>query len=252
MSTLSKRFLMLTFAIMAVCWGGCVIFGLFGIGLSNFPVLYLPYMLGGLSPTIAAYIALKREGRIRGFREWLKITFDFRHSFFAYLLLPIFAGAFFLVLCLVCSFEKGAPLPAVFVMIPMMLFGGGLEEAGWRGILQPELEKRFGFVKATLLVAVIWWFWHAPLFLIPGVSQYGGDFLSFGINVLGLSFALAAIRLATGSTWLCVLMHCLINSLHGVYIIHENRLGNAAAAAVLILMSWLLLQFPDRKRLFGN
>lgn len=42
----------------------------------------------------------------------------------------------------------------------MKIFGGGQEEPGWRGYLQPQLE--------TLLVANLWPFGHWPLFVRPG------------------------------------------------------------------------------------
>ncbi len=48
---------------------------------------------------------------------------------------------FILPQCLISGYEKEAPLFAIIILIPMMLFGGGLEEAGWRYILEKELEK---------------------------------------------------------------------------------------------------------------
>lgn len=246
MKTKIIRFLLLTFAFLIFGWGSCLVCGFFGITLTNAPYLYPLYFLGGLSPTVAAFLVLRKGG----FKAWLKSVFDFKHSLLSYLLILVFSACFFLVLCLVCGFTPGAPLFIVPLMIPMMLFGGGLEEAGWRGILQPELETKLGFVLSALITAVIWWVWHLPLFFIPGVGQYGADFLVFGINVLGLTFALGAVKRCTGSTWLCVLLHCLINSLHGVFIIHESYLGSAAAAAVLIVLALVLVEIQKKKNIF--
>ena len=251
MSKLAKQFLALTFIIMMLCWGGCALCSCFGITLAEYPALYAPYLIGGFSPTIAAFITMKKHQRVSGFREWLRNIFDFRHNIFSYLLVLILAGVFFLALCLVSGYEKGAPLFALVFMVPMMLFGGGLEEAGWRGVLQPELEGKYGFAIATIIVAVIWWLWHLPLFFINGVSQYGADFIEFGINVAGLSFALAAIRRNSGSTWLCILFHCIINSLHGIFIISGSRVGSCAASAALILLSCLLVLVQKKKPLFS-
>lgn len=108
---------------------------------------------------------------------------------------------FILPQCLISGYENGAPFFAIVFMIPMMLAGGGLEEAGWRYILWPELEKKYRFTIATIMVSIIWWIWHFPLFYIQGVAQYGQDYLAFGINVPGLSFALAGIRKVTDSVW---------------------------------------------------
>lgn len=251
MNKLVRQYLIVTFAIMALCWGTCILFSLCGIYLTEIPLLYIPYLLGGLSPTIASYIVEKKNCRVRSLKEWLIILFDFKHNIFSYLLLPVLAGLFFFCLCSVSGYESGAPLIALVVMIPMMLFGGGLEETGWRGILQPELEKKYGYTIATILVSIVWWLWHLPLFFINGVSQYGADHISFGINVIGLSFALSAIKKLTNSTLLCILFHCIINSLHGVYIVGERILGNVAAAAVLISLSYIFVWIQKKKQIFS-
>ena len=250
MSKLAGQYLMFTFAIMAMCWGTCALFSLCGIYLTDIPLLYIPYLLGGLSPTIASYIVEKKHSVVCGFKEWLMTIFDFRHNILSYLLLPVLAGLFFFCICSISGYESGAPLLGLVFMIPMMLLGGGLEETGWRGILQPELEKKYGYTVATILVAVIWWLWHLPLFFINGVSQYGADFISFGINVIGLSFALSGIKKLTSSTFLCILFHCIINSLHGVYIVGENILGNGIAAFALILSSYFFIWIQKRKQIF--
>lgn len=250
MSKITKDYLFTTFTIMVVCWGSCVLFSLWGFSLTKLPLLYIPYMLGGLSPTIASFIVKKQNKQVRSFKEWLATVFDFKHNIFSYLLLPALAGLFFFCLCNISGYTPGAPLFALIFMIPMMLFGGGLEEAGWRGILQPELEQKYGYTIATIVVSVIWWLWHLPLFFIQGVSQYGADFFAFGISVIGLSFALSAIKRITNSTLLCILFHCIINSLHGVYLIEENIGGNCIASFALILVSYFLLWLQKKKPIF--
>lgn len=241
MSRLCKDFLKYTFLTMGICWGTCVICSLNGILMTEFVPLYALYFLGGLSPTIGSFLALKHNGETAGFQGWMRTVFDFRHNAASYGMVVVFAAAHILTLCLICGYKQIAPLFAIVLLVPLMLFCGGLEETGWRGVLQPELEKRFGFAGATLITALIWWLWHFPLFLIPGVSQYGKNFLAYGVNVLGLSFALAAIRRNTNSSWLCVLFHCIINALSGIYIVGENILGNVVSALVLVCLSAAML-----------
>lgn len=252
MNKISRTFLWITLLIMALCWGACVLCGIYDITVSNTPVLFVPFMLGGFSPTIASYIAEKKTGKAASFKAWLQGAFDLKQTPASYGLVLALTAAFFLVLCLCSGFDSGAPLFGIVFMVPAMLFGGGLEETGWRGLLLPELKEKYGFTLSTLFVAVIWWIWHLPLFYIPGVSQYGTDFLDFGLNVLGLSFALSAIKTCTGSTWLCVLFHCLINSLHSVYLIHSDVIGSMAASAGLILLSYVCVWLQNRKHLFSR
>ena len=42
---------------------------------------------------------------------------------------------------------------------------GGNEEPGWRGLMQPELQKRFSPLVAALFVSLAWSLWHLPLYL---------------------------------------------------------------------------------------
>ena len=250
MSKLNKNYLSLTFLIMLICWGICVLFSFNGIVLSDKKWLYLPYLLGGLSPTVASYLSLRRNNKVADIKEWLKNIFDFRHNIFSYLMVVIMAIISILPQCVICGYENRMPIYAIIVMLPVMIFGGGLEEAGWRYILQPELEKKHSFTISTIIVSIIWWLWHLPLFYIQGVGQYGHDYFAFGINVLGLSFALASIRKNTGSVWLCVLFHCIINSLSGIYITNDNIWGNITASAILILFSYALVKVNDKAKIF--
>lgn len=140
-------------------------------------------------------------------------------------------------------------------MIPMMLVMGGLEEAGWRYILQPELEKKYNYFASTITVSVIWWMWHLLLFYIQGeygqnYFAFGIEFIAFGINILGVSFALASIKKNTNSVWLCVLLHCIVNSLSGIYIINDNIIGNIVATIVLIFVSLIFIKINNYKKIF--
>ena len=245
----------LTFLIMLACWGICLLCSFNGTSLNDNKLLYVPYVAGGLSPAIASYFSLKRSGKVTGFKDWLKNVFDFKHSILSYLMVVIMAILFTLLNCLISGYERKAPVFAIIVMIPAMIVGGGLEEAGWRYILQPELEKKLPFTASTIIVSMIWWLWHLPLFFIQGVNQYGQNFFGFGISVLGLTFALASIRKNTGSVWLCVLFHSMINSLLGIYEINGGLFGGIGAgsittAVILIVCSYALIEINNRKKIF--
>jgi membrane protease YdiL (CAAX protease family) len=247
MSKLSRDFLAFTFLIMLVSWGICFVFGLNDISIKNNYFLYIPYLIGGWSPTIASYIAFKKENGTTLFKGWLKNIFDFKQNVLSYLLIVIFGIIYILPQCIISGYDNGAPLYAIIIMIPMMLFGGGLEETGWRYILQSELEKRFNFTVSTLIVSIIWWIWHLPLFFIQGVNQYGTNYFGFGITVLGLSFSLASIRKNTNSVWLCILFHCVANALAGIYIIKYNTYGNIVTTIILVTAAYISIGIQRKK-----
>lgn len=103
--------------------------------------------------------------------------------------------------------------PRLLVMLLLLnLFLGPLgEELGWRGLLQPALEMRFGWLLATLLVAAIWAIWHAPLWAIAS-PQSEIPFAIFALHVLAYSLLMASAQsLAPHSLVPAVLLHLLFN-----------------------------------------
>ena len=68
------------------------------------------------------------------------------------------------LMCLIGGYEKAAPLYMQILAFLIMLIGGGMEEAGWRYITFPELDKKFGFAVSAAITGVIWAIWHLPLF----------------------------------------------------------------------------------------
>ena len=93
-------------------------------------------IIGGFSLTIASYLSLKRNNKVKNLKEWLKKTFDIKHDFYTYFLVIIFVFIYYFIGCLINEFKFGAPIFMIIVIVPMMLFCGGNEEVGWRMILQ--------------------------------------------------------------------------------------------------------------------
>lgn len=139
------------------------------------------------------------------------------------------------------------PLYMLLVLLPLMVVGGGHEEAGWRYILQPALENRMGYAVSSLVVGAIWGLWHLPLFFIPGVGQYGQNFLLFAVYVIGLSFALGAIRKITGGVFLCVLFHCLFNAASTVLNPNLEWLNVSISTAALISASLVSVRLFEKR-----
>ena len=235
-------FLLTTFCLTAFFWGGAALLSTFwGLDMGS-PILQVMHILGGFSPTAASYISLVRCKKTDGFIPWLSSVFDVKHRPSVYLVALLFTAIYFVTGCAVNGFEMGAPFSMLLIILPMTLFMGGNEEAGWRMILQPELEKELGFFGAAAVTAGIWWIWHLPLFFIKGTSNFDMNFFLFGIMCLSLSFALAAIRKISGGVFPCVLTHCLINGLSSVFVFSFSAAGCLLTLAVTVVTAVMIIR----------
>ena len=117
--------------------------------------------------------------------------------------------------------------PRLLVVYPIYffvcIFGGGPlgEEPGWRGFALPRLQPRYGPLWGTLLLGVLWCFWHLPDFVTP--AQGGGPGVDLTTVVTNLIvFLLLVVALAViftwvfnhtaGSVYLAILLHASVNT----------------------------------------
>lgn len=231
------QFLMLTFAIMIVCCGTCIVCEQFEIILSNNLWINILYIIGVGSPAIASYLVLKRNKKVSGFLNWIRNIFTVKRPAWMYLFTIALCAVYYISMICIGGIGQMKPIYMIFLLTPIMFLGGGHEEAGWRYILQPTLDKKLGFILSSFIVGIIWAIWHLPLFFISGTGQYGTSFEIFTIYVVGLSFALGAIRKITNSVFLCVLFHSLFNAASTVINPNITLLGSCVTTALLVLVS---------------
>jgi uncharacterized protein len=237
------KYLVGTFLITYIMWGIIIAANQFGYLKYGTPFSLILFAIGGNAPPIVAYVVLKREHKINGFRQYAKEAFSIKQRPLHYVMLTGFLALYFVVPALMQGVSIGAKLYIGILSIPMMIFLGGLEELGWRYILQPSLEKLFPFGVATSITALIWAVWHLPLFFIAGTVQYTWNFGIFTVMVFGLSFALAAIRYVSKSIWLCILFHSLVNALGTTWVIEDNILIKTCTTLAMIALAGAVVMY---------
>lgn len=107
-------------------------------------------------------------------------------------------------------------LSPLSIVVAVLIIG---EELGWRGFLLPYLLQRYSPVTSSLIVGIIWAFWHLPNFLIPGFPHYGSPFSAFVLITIAFSMQFTWFHLRTnGSLIIAVIFHAALNlfSLTGV------------------------------------
>ncbi|MGW6150196.1 CPBP family intramembrane glutamic endopeptidase [Bacillus mycoides] len=104
-----------------------------------------------------------------------------------------------------------------FVVI-FFLGGPFPEEIGWRGFALPRLQTKFGPLKATLLLSVLWAFWHLPHFLTA--AQRGGPSSDLSILYVHLPiFILMCLPISIILTWV---YNCHHGNLFIVMLVHTS------------------------------
>jgi uncharacterized protein len=129
------------------------------------------------------------------------------------------------------------------------------EEIGWRGLLVPELAKRYSFTTTSLISGAIWAIWHFPVLLFGTYNNAGAPLwfglICFTVLVLGISFAINWFRIKSGSLWTTVLLHASHNifiqavftPMTGAtwltpYVIDEFGIGLAVVAVFVAYFFW--------------
>jgi len=124
------------------------------------------------------------------------------------------------------------------------LIGGVGEELGWRAVLQPELERRFGRVKGTFLVGLIWAYWHLPANLAgynDGQHPRWNALVLFPAAVVAVSFGLAWLTRRSESVWPAALAHGANNTVGQNFLIAPS---SWAADSLIEIAATLLVYAP--------
>lgn len=237
------KYLFISFLVTWICWWGDALLVKFTSFNESDIIPMVLFTVGGFGPTIAACACL--DG---GF-SWKKLakflTGYKKHSIWYLLAFSLAEIIIFLLSSngISVSFE-GAPtfmIPIILLVVFLqtaVLYGGN-EELGWRGTLQPLLQKKMPYIPATLIVGAIWVSWHIPLWFIEGNSHQSMSFASFAVLGILLSFWLSAIYNVSGSIIFCMILHGITNTLMGVFaptsnLVYWIGLSLLTAAAIVI------------------
>ena len=227
-----SKFLMFTFLLTFVSHGVLAILNHQGIiQLLSFPGQVL-YILGGSSPTIMAFVVVHTFYNGVDKKAFYRNLVDFKQPFFYYafaLLTPIVLGVFFLLIASLLGnpafTQVSSPLQFLVFFFPAVLFGG-LEEVGWRGILQERFSSKFNPLPLAIIIGLIWGAWHLPMFLIPDLGNSPAGYIPFVLQGIVFSLFLTYLYAKTASIPLVVFCHAAINAAGSIGLLmpFENRL----------------------------
>ena len=104
------------------------------------------------------------------------------------------------------------------------------EEIGWRGFLWPLLRARLSYLRASLIVGVVWWLYHAPFVLFGWYGSAGG-LPAFTISLAGPTLFIGALTDRSKSVWPSVIAHGTWNALIATSLtVYEGGMEGTAIA----------------------
>lgn len=170
-------------------------------------------VLGGFGPSVAGIMMVYRSRGKEGRRHFWKRVVDSRrisagwHAFIALVFPAVFAISFLVDTLLggpVPEFETLAhiaanPLALVGMVVGGIITGPLSEELGWRGYALDRLQAQWSPFASSLILALVWWVWHLPLFLMQGTTQY-----TYGLGTPSFwLYLMAIVPLSVLLTWVC-------------------------------------------------
>ena len=129
-------------------------------------------------------------------------------------------------------------LEALIMFLFYLFAGGGLEEPGWRGFVLPWLQKRYSPLRSSLILALIWAFWHWPM-LQGGLLGMAFYLLQY-VAPAAILFT-AVFNRTGGSLPIAILLHSSIN------ITPMFLPGSTLAPSLLLLLLMLGTAFWMRR-----
>jgi len=228
-----QLFFIFSFAFSWLLWTPSFIFS--GVQNEFSDIIAGLRVIGTFGPTIAGFLLSYMEERSLGVFDLWRRGWHLEKPLYlipALLLIPLLI----IISLLIAVYTEGLIPPEasnilneenIPLIISTFFLGGPLqEEFGWRGYALDRLQSKYNSLSSSLIIGVLWAFWHAPSFFIPGTIQFEQPFYSFFPSVLILSILFTWLYNNTNrSVLVAMLFHTSINVSYWIIPINNTSFG---------------------------
>lgn len=201
--------------------------------------------MGAFGPSGAAVVLISRaDGRAavyRALRSLVRLRGNARTIAVAAAAPPLFSG-----MGILADWSLGGTrsigLPPWWALLVILgyvaVLGGPLgEELGWRGYLLPTLESRVGTIWATVVIGLVWWLWHLPLFFLDGTIQTVVPQWIFFWQIMVTSiFYTLLVHRTPGSLAAPLVFHTSFNSSVGILLLGGSTASPAHSRPLVLAL----------------
>ena len=202
----------------------------------------LLFILMNLIPLIMAAIFSLVLSEIKSLGEFFKKVFLQKESHLSWILAFIIPVIYYGISILLMNVRfTGNSLLAFVLYLPWTFLYGGLEEVGWRWFLQDHLYFSKHFISKMMVLSIVWFLWHIPIYQLPWITAGSSNYLIFYLMILGNTFLLGALKEYSKGAIPCILAHMLIDSL-AVLVLVQSSLTQIILLVIfeIMLASWLV------------
>jgi len=186
----------------------------------HLPLILTGMLVSSFAPTLAALFVAGLYPEAEGIHSLLRQVRIWRAGIAWYALAIIGPIVLFLIADVIHVTAGGAP-PERWLAPLQSGFGPGsigwvvfgslfAEEPGWRGFAQPRLQRRFGALRASILIGLLWATWHLWPVVLPGgrALQTPEDAAATYIRMISTAIVYAWMYNSTnGSLFLVMVAH---------------------------------------------
>lgn len=175
-------------------------------------IIFIPAVF---APFFIAMLMRYIENKWQGIKDLLRLFVNKNTKFHWYilaLLIPILVHLTASLLDTLRGEPFGQPFAnadqnLIFTAIQVFFLAGLAEEMGWRGYLQPVLQKKFSSAVLSLIIGIVVAFWHLPLFFRGNDIHYSHSFLQFLILMIVIAYIYTWLMDNTQSILILALFH---------------------------------------------
>lgn len=212
--------------VFLISWGGVFVLGLEGFLRGDEPGLadVMPIVVIMLAAPLAGGIAMTAvmDGR-DGLRQLFSRMLRWRVGGRWYLALLIFPLLILAVQVPLSIWFLPALAP---IFNPIGLISGPMaglqEETGWMGFAYPRMRKRFGILRAAIVLGVIHAVWHLAADFVGNYNSMGGNWLPyfvwFAVFIVALRVIIVWLYEKTRSLLLSQLAHAFSTGFLGILV----------------------------------
>jgi len=138
------------------------------------------------------------------------------------------------------------------ITVFIVILSNTSEEIGWRGFALPHLQKRYNALFSTLIVGLLWSFWHFPILFLMR-SPMDQSHLPWLISIVANAFVYTWLYNSTqGSILLVALLH-ISGNIFGAWITGVSPIAYAILScleAITLILVFGSINLSNQKRVY--